>query len=194
MTDQNAETYPFARLQFQEGSAPATPSSTQVEIYAKSDGLMYSKDDAGTETLMSSGPVSASTGLLAVASCNTGASYTTTSSTQADVNSSVAVTFTAPASGNVVVKVWCPINMSAANQNAWLGLRESTTDVVSKQFAFQGQTATAQELGLSITFYVTGISAGSHTYKLAYAVNGGASFTVRASSAATPTIMEVWAA
>jgi len=38
-----------------EGSAPATPASGKVITYAKTDGLMYSKDDAGTETLMSSG-------------------------------------------------------------------------------------------------------------------------------------------
>lgn len=40
---------------FNEGSAPATPASTKVVTYAKSDGLMYSKDDAGVETLMSGG-------------------------------------------------------------------------------------------------------------------------------------------
>jgi hypothetical protein len=43
------------KITYVEGSAPSTPSSTRVVIYAKSDGLMYSKDDAGTETLMSGG-------------------------------------------------------------------------------------------------------------------------------------------
>lgn len=43
------------KIPFQEASAPSTPASTKVVIYAKSDGLMYSKDDAGAETLMSSG-------------------------------------------------------------------------------------------------------------------------------------------
>lgn len=56
MPDQNAETYPFARLQYAEGAAPATPAAATVETYAKADGLLYSKDDAGAETLMSSGP------------------------------------------------------------------------------------------------------------------------------------------
>lgn len=36
-------------LQFAEGDAPATPGSGLVKIYAKSDGKMYCKDDAGTE-------------------------------------------------------------------------------------------------------------------------------------------------
>lgn len=43
------------RLDFDEGAAPATPASAKVRTYAKADGLMYSKDDAGVETLMSSG-------------------------------------------------------------------------------------------------------------------------------------------
>lgn len=42
-------------LRLPEVSAPGTPASGKVAIYAKSDGLVYSKDDAGTETLMSGG-------------------------------------------------------------------------------------------------------------------------------------------
>lgn len=50
------------QLQFTEGvAAPDTPDSGVVRIYAKDDGLLYSKDDAGTEKLLSSG---ATTGLL----------------------------------------------------------------------------------------------------------------------------------
>ncbi|KAA3645344.1 MAG: hypothetical protein DWQ07_12820 [Chloroflexi bacterium] len=40
---------------FDEGAAPATPATGHVVIYAKADGLIYSKDDAGLETLMSGG-------------------------------------------------------------------------------------------------------------------------------------------
>jgi hypothetical protein len=42
-------------LDFDEAAAPATPGTGDVRIYAKTDGLLYSKDDAGTETLMSGG-------------------------------------------------------------------------------------------------------------------------------------------
>lgn len=45
----------FPKVVLAEGAAPATPSANQVKVYAKADGLVYSKDDAGTETLMSSG-------------------------------------------------------------------------------------------------------------------------------------------
>lgn len=40
---------------FDEGAAASTPATGKVTTYAKSDGLMYSKDDAGVETLMSGG-------------------------------------------------------------------------------------------------------------------------------------------
>lgn len=49
------ETLAATKRTHAEGAAPATPSAAEVVIYAKSDGLMYSKDDAGAETLMSSG-------------------------------------------------------------------------------------------------------------------------------------------
>ena len=32
-----------------EGAAPATPATGQVRLYVKADGLLYWKDDAGTE-------------------------------------------------------------------------------------------------------------------------------------------------
>ncbi len=43
------------KIPFVEGAAAATPAASRVVIYAKADGLMYSKDDAGAETLMSAG-------------------------------------------------------------------------------------------------------------------------------------------
>ena len=38
-----------------EVAAPSTPSTGKVKVYAKTDGLVYSLDDAGLETLMSGG-------------------------------------------------------------------------------------------------------------------------------------------
>lgn len=43
------------KIPFAEAAAPSTPAAGKVVVYAKTDGLMYSKDDAGAETLMSSG-------------------------------------------------------------------------------------------------------------------------------------------
>lgn len=41
------------KIPFTEAAAPATPSAGTVVTYAKADGWMYSKDDAGVESLMS---------------------------------------------------------------------------------------------------------------------------------------------
>lgn len=40
---------------FTEAAAPSTPANGKVILYAKTDGRLYSKDDAGTETLVSGG-------------------------------------------------------------------------------------------------------------------------------------------
>lgn len=51
-------------LEVPEVSAPATPGTAKVRIYAKSDGHVYIKDDAGTETdLTGGGDVSAAAAL-----------------------------------------------------------------------------------------------------------------------------------
>jgi hypothetical protein len=42
-------------LHFAEAAAPSTPDASEVVLYAKTDGLLYSKDDAGAETLVSGG-------------------------------------------------------------------------------------------------------------------------------------------
>lgn len=45
----------MSKITLVEVAAPATPDSGKVALYAKSDGLLYSKDDAGAETLVSGG-------------------------------------------------------------------------------------------------------------------------------------------
>lgn len=40
---------------YTEAAAPGTPASGKVVLYAKADGLLYSKDDVGTETAVSGG-------------------------------------------------------------------------------------------------------------------------------------------
>lgn len=45
----------FPKVILSEGAAPATPATGQVKMYAKADGLLYSKDDAGVETPLSGG-------------------------------------------------------------------------------------------------------------------------------------------
>jgi hypothetical protein len=45
----------FPRLLISEGGSTATPASGRVTMYAKTDGLLYSKDDAGAETALGGG-------------------------------------------------------------------------------------------------------------------------------------------
>lgn len=54
-----------------EMSAPATPAANKVAVYAKSDGLLYSKDDAGVETLVSGGADGGSIAPLVIEDANT---------------------------------------------------------------------------------------------------------------------------
>ncbi len=135
-------------------------------------------------------------GLLAVKYNTTGGNKTTTSATQADIDATnAAVTFTAPASGNILVRISIEINLSGGVQNAFLGLRESTTNLVNGTtgtFAMQGIAAASEEQ-VVWTAYLTSVSAGSHTYKAAFSVNGSITMTVR-QAAASPLVMEVWAA
>lgn len=46
-----------------EQAAPATPAAGTVAIYAKSDGIVYQKDDAGVETSLAGGGGTTSSGL-----------------------------------------------------------------------------------------------------------------------------------
>lgn len=51
----------MAQIILPEGAAPATPASGNSVIYPKADGLWYSKDDAGTESIMSGAALAGST-------------------------------------------------------------------------------------------------------------------------------------
>lgn len=58
----------FPKLLLTEGAAPATPASGTVVLYAKADGKLYFKDDAGTETAWADvvGPASATADAVAL--------------------------------------------------------------------------------------------------------------------------------
>lgn len=53
ITDLLAGSENFTIAQFTEAAAPSTPASGKIRVYAKTDGLMYGKDDAGLETALS---------------------------------------------------------------------------------------------------------------------------------------------
>lgn len=49
----------MAHILLDESAAPSTPATGKVSLYVKTDGLPYSKDDAGTETALGGAPVNA---------------------------------------------------------------------------------------------------------------------------------------
>jgi hypothetical protein len=98
--------------------------------------------------------------------------HTQPNNTMTDMDATnAAVTFTAPASGNVLV-VCSVLHGNSTSGDTYWGLRESTTTVAT---AYARGSVASQDFGIRTTvqFYVTGISAGSHTYKLAHRVTAG---------------------
>lgn len=60
--------YDVAALKFAESAAPSTPASGFAAIYVKSDGKLYLKDDAGTETDLTAGSTLDSLGDVVITS------------------------------------------------------------------------------------------------------------------------------
>lgn len=181
-------------LLFQEGSVPTTPASTKWKAYFKTTGL-FVVDDAGAET----GPLAAATsvtssllGVVGYAPGSDGVVHTTTSATSEDVDATnVIVTFTAPASGNVLVKASALTDKSGGASNGFWQVRESTT-VLKEVYLFSGNFTARR---VDAAFYISGISGGSHTYKLGHRVGtGGEGSAIYGGPTYGQVILEVWSA
>jgi len=59
----------FPRFLISEGGSTATPAAGRVTVYAKANGLLYSKDDAGAETALGGGGGSATGGYIDAHGC-----------------------------------------------------------------------------------------------------------------------------
>lgn len=81
------------------------------------------------------------------------------------------LTFTAPASGNVLVRIRVPVAGNATSPMLLFGVLEGST-VIARQAPMSGAgaSATSTRNTLESSFVVTGVSAGSHTWDAAYAV------------------------
>lgn len=121
--------------------------------------------------------VGGSGGILAVTRYNPGSdgTYAVTGTSLADLDATNAkVTFTAPASGAalILVDVLCSSTANGGDPSWEMGLRESSSQVGNLQMIANGTQSIARR---AVSFYVSGIAAGSHTYKLAsfLATSGG---------------------
>lgn len=82
------------------------------------------------------------------------------------------ITFTAPANGNVLVRIRCTVTGATTMPTILLGVLESST-VVARQSPLGGVPATAvatTNITQEALFTVTGLSAGSHVWDAAYGV------------------------
>ena len=114
----------------------------------------------------------------------TAVAATTTSTTGADIDATnLSLTVTVPASGKICVLFSCVV-ATGGYSAMFLGLRESTTNVAYAK----AQQSAPGTLRTALGMLVTGLSAGSHTYKAAFkSVSGtvGVSYGTQASPATT---------
>jgi len=103
-----------------------------------------------------------------------------------------AVTFIAPASGNVLVRVSGVFTTNNFTNNVYIDLREGSTDLTGTSRVLS--VGSGVYVGSSFSFYLSGISGGSHTYKLGF--KGGASTNALVTTGPNlgQTVYEVWSA
>ena len=161
-----------AYVDYDEAAAPATPAAGDVRLYAKTDGLLYSKDDAGTETLVSGGAGSSAefvTGNTKVATAQT-----TTSTSFADLaTAGPTVTVTVGASGKVALHLASRIANSSADTDCYVGVDISGASTVAATSLLIASAGAGKILRFGCTTIITGLSAGSTTFKMQYAVAAG---------------------
>lgn len=149
---------------FNEESAPSTPASGTVALYAKSDGLLYSKDDAGAETPVSGG----------------GGSLTSTSNAMSgDVTMTNANQFYDGPSVSLTAGTWLLVGNIHARQQTGAGnftakLWNGTTVIAAAQTTPAGANYLAELPVCGIA-----IAAGAETWKISLA-NDVAGCTIKA--------------
>lgn len=160
----------FPKIIGAEGAAPGTPAAATAIAYVKADGLWYSKDDAGVETLMSSGPPSAASDLVSGSFKRTTADYTTTSATFVDVDATnFAITKTTGARRCLVGLVAaCQTTGGAAGDAVIITLLVDGVNVGGSVGGLVGArfSTTGYRQTVSFTFMTDVLSVGSHTFKL----------------------------
>lgn len=155
----------FPKVFFSE-VVPATPAAgTQVVYIDPADHKLKRKDSIGAVTTVEGSSSGGSgSGIIALTAYNpaTITTLTTTSQTSVDVDATnLAVTFTAPANGKVLVRLTALIQQTASSSSTDFTLREGTTTIQDREV----MASSAEEM-ISTVFIVTGLTSGSsHTYK-----------------------------
>lgn len=137
--------------------------------------------------------------LLAVTSYNpaTQTATSTTSSSLTDVDATnLAVTFTAPSTGKVLVRLSAVSLTNAVEQPAYWGLRVGAADVADSTVNAGADGGSTIDQAASRAILVTGLTSGtSYTYKWAQKTSNGAYTTyTRYGGLSGGAVMEVWSA
>jgi hypothetical protein len=178
-------------------TADVTPLTTKGDLFTfdtadarlgvGANGTVLTADSAEATGLKWATP-SSSSPYLAYTQVTAGNS--TTSSTYQDVTSAT-ITFTAPASGAVKLSIEAAMWATGGNQDMFVAFREGSTTIMERT---TGSISQASQYRRTISGVVTGVSAGSHTYKISIK-SGNATYTTGiASITASPVLLTVEAA
>lgn len=134
--------------------------------------------DDGEDGLVIPGPAgaassAASSGIIAlhIYAPSVQTIYSATSTTHVDVDATnLAITFTTPASGNVLVTLSAYADMGITDSFQW-SLREGSSDIANSNVVVLRANGIAYVVA---RFYLSGLSAGNHTLKWAFSGPGGA--------------------
>lgn len=126
-------------LTFDEVAAPSTPAAAKVILYAKADGLLYSKDDAGTETVVTGTGSGSYSGAKARRSTNQSLTNNTSAAIQFDAADDWDVgTWHDPATNNTRMTV--PTGVTRVRVIAWGRFANNGTGDRMLEFAKNGVT------------------------------------------------------
>lgn len=138
----------FPKVTFAESAAPSTPAAGLVVAYAKADGKLYIKDDAGTETdLTATGGGGSSAPFLdyVVMDHASSASYTQGATKQAIDGANLKMDFTGPTSGNVLFELSGYFNRSSSRETYFYLATAAAPTTVLKYIAYRNSSFPAFE-------------------------------------------------
>jgi hypothetical protein len=189
---------PFPSLLVTEGTAPASPASGKQRVYIDSTSHQLSrKNSSGTVVNLETNQTAAAALIgLKVYAPSSQTISTISGTSMADVDATnMIVTFTAPASGNVLVRLGAYADENSTCEFYW-GLREGSTDITTSITRVLREASSLRYI--SVPMYVTGLGAGSHSLKWSAAVGSNSARIIIQDGSATgkwgPAIMEVWSA
>lgn len=145
----------------------ATAADTPARLAVGTNGQVLTADSTAATGLKWASAASSGSTLLAVQTNSYGSNYSTTSTSFVDVNATnFVLTFTTPASGNIVLRATMPMEFASTGQGLY-NWREGSSDITGSDFVLASNGGSSPIRGtVSWSCYLTGVSAGSHTYKL----------------------------